>query len=1761
MKAMYMKKTFPMRVLSLALCVAMLATVTPIFAAAESASYLDYNVTTGKTDVERTATGVNVIDEATDELVAGWNVVQGDVEIEERIALPGNVNLILANGATLTAKKGITVAETGNFLVYAQSNDADTMGKLVVPGADSGYAGIGSAESSGCGDIAIFGGDITAQGGQYGAGIGSGNMGDCGTITIYGGIVTATNGDNGAGIGGGLMSDCGDIAIYGGTVTAVSNQNAAAIGSGYYSNSCGVIAIGGGIVSAESKNFGAGIGSGSESPCNGVMITGGYVKATAARNAEPIGKGEDSYGEDDTPAVSVSIADSCTSVIVDKTRYINYKISAREPSCTESGFAAHYIDPYTENYYTALTFTEETLIGDEAALAAWKAEGGDGYTGAALGHDWQNAAGGIHRCARCDLVEAHTDVDENEICDACEAALSPYTLYLDYNETTGAVDVERKVWNANVIDEATDVFVTGWNIVKGDVEFTERIALPKDVNLILANGATLTAYDGITVATDGDFAVYAQSNDETAMGKLVVPGADVFSAGIGAFDNDSCGNIAIYGGAVTATGGDIGAGIGGSTESPCGDIAIYGGIVTAQGGEYGAGIGGGQSVRCGTVLITGGVVTAQGGFDGAGIGGGLDGSCSQVTITGGIVTAQGGDYGAGIGTGFEGTCNNLTITGGYVKATAGANATAIGAGQGGTVIKTSVDDACTSLFKDDAQYINYEPFAKVEPTCTSVGTAAYFKDYVSGNYYTAFPFTEDGLIGDDTALAAWKVEGGAGFLEKLSHEDADEDGACDVCGVSHATYLDYNETTGKVDIERELWGVRVITKATDSFATGWNFVKSNITFDKRIYLPAGVKLILANGVTLTAGKGITVPDGDFAVYAQSNDKDTMGKLIVPNNVNSWLSGIGGESMNKVCGNIAIYGGAVTAFGGSYGAAIGGGDQSGCGDITIRGGIVTVQGGTSGAGIGGGNYNYCGNITISGGVVNAQGGSGASGIGGGYSGTCDNITVSGGVVTSQGGTGGAGIGSGNSGSCENITVSGGVVTSQGGTNGAGIGSGKSGSCDNITVSGDMVTVQGGEKAAGIGSGNGGSFDSVLISGGYVKATAGLNAEPIGAGYDSEAAVVSIESSCTSVKDENTQYINYQIPALIPTCTEPGFTAYYIDPVSGLYYSSVSLAEDKLIGDATALASWKTQDGYVAPIGHDWEFVDDSIHKCKRCEATAAHVDEDGNYYCDGCDHVLLELAKAVAEAKGAAKAALDAAANPVGSDAQAQVLSDAKAAVDAAKTLDAVATAEANGLSAIAAQKATELAAKIAELKADITDNLLPAAKCYEAKDALYTALDKLDAAASIDDATSLYDTAKDEASGKDVAFAQKCANYKATFSIAITDVVSEETEQFVEDVQTALDNALSIAALDEIYEENEPLIGFHATKDMMLAQCNEVLESFAVTEAMKALYEMTAEKLAATTNMDELEEAYIYCAEQIELQRERESYLPKCETILASDEYSDEVKSLVREFMDALNAAESLDEIEYAWREYIPMINLQATRDHWMAELADLLPEEPSDAVKAIIEDAGELISFGADSSVFSNVFDVARRALERQLTAEANQTALEALLKKAADDLATANDTIASKDATIAEKQAALDTATEQLNEAQAAFETAKAQIDALEGTVSEQDEALKKAKEDIQSLQAEIERLKALLDDDPTEPTATDPTATGADESLLGDANEDGAVNMKDVLTLRKMLASMEIAYNAQNSDVNADGEVNMKDVLMLRKYLADMIDHLGA
>ena len=84
------------------------------------------------------------------------------------------------------------------------------------------------------------------------------------------------------------------------------------------------------------------------------------------------------------------------------------------------------------------------------------------------------------------------------------------------------------------------------------------------------------------------------------------------------------------------------------------------------------------------------------------------------------------------------------------------------------------------------------------------------------------------------------------------------------------------------------------------------------------------------------------------------------------------------------------------------------------------------------------------------------------------------------------------------------------------------------------------------------------------------------------------------------------------------------------------------------------------------------------------------------------------------------------------------------------------------------------------------------------------------------------------------------------------------------------------------------------------------------------------------------------------------------------------------------------------------------------------------------------------------------------------------------------------------------------------------------------------------IDNMEIYVKRAQAVV---------TDPSSSGSEEVNPGDANGDGAINMKDVLALRKLLADMPTGdFNEANADVNGDGSVNMKDVLALRKMLAN-------
>ena len=318
------------RLLSLTMALALCLSLLPVTAGAgEQVSYIEcsWNKDTNTvTETSKNVANYTTIEESTtawdSTTTGGWYVAQGEVTINQRVTVTGDVHLILADGCTLTVNGGIQVAENNSLTIYGQSGGT---GKLTVTcripieggyddthkydaaiggngqeGKDASTGGIGTPG----GTVTIHGGTVTAQG-RLGAGIGGGSgwsSGDGGTVTIYGGTVTASS-DGGAGIGGGgnnwansygttiggTAGAGGTVTIHGGTVTAKGGELGAGIGggSGNTAGAGGTVTITGGTVTAQG-DLGAGIGGGNGDTGGAggtVTITGGTVTATGDKGA------------------------------------------------------------------------------------------------------------------------------------------------------------------------------------------------------------------------------------------------------------------------------------------------------------------------------------------------------------------------------------------------------------------------------------------------------------------------------------------------------------------------------------------------------------------------------------------------------------------------------------------------------------------------------------------------------------------------------------------------------------------------------------------------------------------------------------------------------------------------------------------------------------------------------------------------------------------------------------------------------------------------------------------------------------------------------------------------------------------------------------------------------------------------------------------------------------------------------------------------------------------------------------------------------------------------------------------------------------------------------------------------------------------------------------------------------------------------------------------------------------------------------------
>lgn len=583
---------------------------------------------------------------------------------------------------------------------------------------------------------------------------------------------------------------------------------------------------------------------------------------------------------------------------------------------------------------------------------------------------------------------------------------------------------------------------TKWYVLKGNNSQRFRIEVKGDVRLILSNNCTLTAQRGIHVPDGSSLTIYAQSKNESEMGKLVAePGDDYltyrYCAVIGGNDTDTAGSITINGGNITATGKSAsnahGAAIGTGSDPQQTErdstmaITINGGIVTAEATGGGAAIGTGYRTGGGTITINGGTINSTSNGGGAAIGTGYTGNGDTVTINGGTVKATSNSSGAAIGVGDSGILGTVNITGGQITAAAynkkgnpSNSGAAIGCGYfyetGGEINISGGTINITNGYQNGIGYGHYKSSASGSSSITititggsicnpyqmggtpvnSSGAPVYktkvdlsgvrgitANQAVSGSI-TGYSYGFDDVYPDDETCLYLYLPAGVttATFDGNTFKGTVSAGDGNVLTAFDAAKdpVSYIDKTGQ---QYSTSYYTEVTDATSTWTTGWYVVTGNTAISDRIEVTGNVSLILTDGATLTASAGIHVPE--------TASLDICGQS----------AGTGKLKANAGEGNAAIGGDGNAANDDSS-------EKETTGTISICSGTVEATGGSGGgAGIGGGancynGTNTRGTVAIYGGTVKATGGNGGAGIGTGVDGQINNIILAGGTIEANGG---------------------------------------------------------------------------------------------------------------------------------------------------------------------------------------------------------------------------------------------------------------------------------------------------------------------------------------------------------------------------------------------------------------------------------------------------------------------------------------------------------------------------------------------------------------------------------------------------------------------------------------------------------------------------------------------------------------------------------------------------------------------------------------
>ena len=605
----------------------LLALLTTATAWADGISYLD------ATGTQQSCTTYTTVESSSTSWNSGWYVVSSSTTIADRITVSGTVNLILCDGATLTASKGITVGSSATFNIYAQTNDEATMGALVADATNDNanwYAGIGGVENTDAGMITINGGQINATG-WCAAGIGSGGgTSTVGTITINGGIVTAQdNAHYGAGIGGGFSGGkASTINLNGGVI------HAAGIGSGYFGGDCSItVNISDGVkkIVATPVQGGACIGKGASASGSVTVnfISGGNVVTGDAKDAVFYDTGEGAQRQVRAKAMNHAVT-------------MSDDLKANITLNTEYAFTGETVT------LTLGTAVDATTLSVNGGAVATTDAGNRQYTFTMPDGDVTVTATllqtyAVSLPANMEVVSATNAADaDGKYITGTTVTFKASFPYAASNVSDGTSTLEpdaNGIYTVTVAD--ADVTITATVERSATIDLSDA---PGDFNAIDGDVLTGTTSHTVTIANGANITL----SGATINGGIVCAGsAEITLVGTNNVSNTRYSSAGIQ--------------IGGSGTT----LTIKGdGSLTATGGSQAAGIGLGRtwdaSVTAGVIVIEGGTVNASGDI---GIGIGTVGNSQTATIDG--ISIKGGTVSASLGKGY--IYNGSTVTIGYIK--------------------------------------------------------------------------------------------------------------------------------------------------------------------------------------------------------------------------------------------------------------------------------------------------------------------------------------------------------------------------------------------------------------------------------------------------------------------------------------------------------------------------------------------------------------------------------------------------------------------------------------------------------------------------------------------------------------------------------------------------------------------------------------------------------------------------------------------------------------------------------------------------------------------------------------------------------------------------------------------------------------------------------------------------------------------------------------------------------------------------------------